>query len=116
MKQILKVFIPAILVGLLITGCSGAISEDKPISEVKSEAQVMSLEQLKSIVAKYQKVIESKQTEINALKEQLKKIPVAQMLGDEASKIKTEVTNIANSVRALTERLNIYSQSIRNKQ
>ena len=115
MKQVFKALVPVVLVSLLIVGCGGGIGEDKPTAEIKSEAQTMSLEQLKNIVAKYQKVIESKQAEINALKEKIKKIPVAQMLGDEAKKIKTDVENIANSVCALTERLNIYSRELRSK-
>ncbi|MFH1868603.1 MAG: hypothetical protein ABH843_06500 [Candidatus Omnitrophota bacterium] len=116
MKQVFKVLVPVALVSLMITGCGGSgVSEDKPISEVKSEAQTMSVEQLKGIVAKYQKVVESKKGEIDILKKKIQEIPVTEMLGEEAGKIKSEVTSITSSIKALTERLSVYSQALRSK-
>lgn len=116
MKKAIKVCVPVILTCMLIAGCGGGVSEDKPIAEVKTEAQGMTLEQLKAVVSKYQKAIESKKTEIEALTAQIKKIPVAQMLGEEAKKLKGDIDSITSSVRALTERLNIYAQELRRKQ
>ena len=115
MKQVLKMFVPIVLVGLMIAGCGNKVRADKPISEVKSEVKAMSVEQLKTTIAKYKEVIQSKKTEIDQLAAKLKKIPVAQMMGEEAGKIKTEIQNITTSVRALTGILNVYSQALRSK-
>ena len=115
MKQMLKVIVPVVLVGLMVSGCGAGVSEDKPIAEVKSEAKAMSVEQLKTTVAKYQKVIQSKNAEITQLTTKLKSIPIAKMMGEEAGKIKTDIQNITTSVKALSERLNVYSQALRSK-
>ncbi len=115
MKQVLKFFAPLIVIGLMVSGCGAGVSEDKPIAEVKKEAQTMSVEQLKTTIAKYKEVIQSKKTEIDQLTAKLRKIPVAQMMGKEAGKIKTEIQNITTSVKALTGILNTYSQALRSK-
>ena len=116
MQKVSKMFAVVIVASLMLAGCSGGVSEGKPRSEVKEEAQKMAIDQLKSVVAKYQKALESKKTEINALKEKLKEIPVVEMLGDEAKKIKTEITSVTKSINALTQRLKVYSQAITCKQ
>ena len=116
MQNRFKALVLILFVSLIATGCGGGVNEDKPISEVKEEAQKMAVDQLKSVVAKYQKAVESKKTEINALKEKLKEIPVVEMLGDEAKKIKTEITSVTKSINALTQRLKVYSQAITSKQ
>lgn len=115
MRNIIKAFLPVLLVSFILTGCGGGVSEDKPIAEVKTEAQGMSAEQLKATVSKYQAAIDSKKAEINKLTAQVQQIPIAQMMGDEAKKLKGEIQNIGNSVKALTERLNIYAQEIKSK-
>ena len=115
MKQMFRVVVPVVLAGLIITGCGGGASENKPISEVKTEAQKMSVSQLKSIIIKYKKAIESKKNEMIPLKEKLQAIPLTQMFGEEAKKIKSDIDVIKTAIRALTERLNIYSQGLKSK-
>jgi len=115
MKRIARVLLPVVLISFILNGCGGGVSEDKPISEVKTEAQAMSVDQLKATVAKYRAAIESKKAEIVKIKEQLKKIPIADMLGEEAKKLKGDVQNITKSIRALTDRLNTYARELRNK-
>lgn len=115
MHKVFKMFTVVALASLMLAGCSGGVSENKPISEVKEEAQEMAIDQLKSVVAKYQKALESKKTEIKALKEKLKKIPVVEILGEEAKKIKTDTGDIVTSMKALKARLNIYLRELNRK-
>ena len=115
MGKIVRMFMFIALACVIAAGCSSGASENKPISEVKAEAQTMSVEQLKAIIAKYQKAIESKQAEIDAIKQELQKIPLTQMLGEEAKKLKSDIEKIAGSVKALTERLNVYTQQLKSK-
>ena len=110
-----KIFFPVILMGLMLSGCGGGASEDKPVTEVKSEAQTLSIEQLKSIIAKYEAAIESKKTLIAQLTAQLKDIPMAQMMGEEAGKIKADIASATASIKALSERLNVYLQALKSK-
>jgi len=114
--RFVKVYVFIALACLILAGCGGGASEDKPISEIKTEAESMSAQQLNDMVAKYQKAIESKKAEWEALQEKLKSIPVAQMLGEEAKKLKSDISNITQSVRALTERLNTYKNELMSKQ
>ncbi|MCK4947936.1 MAG: hypothetical protein KAS46_06150 [Candidatus Aureabacteria bacterium] len=115
MQKIAKILLPVVLIGLVLTGCGGGVSEDKPITEVKTEAQAMSVDQLKATVAKYQEAIASKKDVISKLTAALQKIPVTQTLGDEAKKLKGDISNITSAIRALKERLDIYSEALKNK-
>ena len=115
MKRIARVLLPVVLISFILTGCGGGVNENKPISEVKTEAQAMSVDQLKATVAKFRAAIESKKAEIEKIKQTIQKIPIADMLGEEAKKLKADVQNIAKSIRALTDRLNVYSQELRRK-
>jgi len=115
MRKIVGMFMLIILTCVIAAGCSSGVNENKTISEIKTEAQAMSVEQLKVIIAKYQKAIESKQTQIDAIKQQLQKIPLNQMLSEEAKKLKSDIENITSSIKALTARLNVYTQQLNSK-
>jgi len=115
MRNVAKILLPVVFLSLALTGCGGGANETKPIAEVRTEAQGMSLDQLKATVSKYQAAIQSKRTEFTQLTEALKKIPIAEMLGDEAKSLKTDIQNVTTSIRALTDRLNIYAQELRSK-
>ena len=115
MRKIMFVLLPIIFMSLVLAGCGSGASETKPIAEVKTEAQAMSADQLKATVAKYQTAIESKKAEISKLTEEIKKIPIAQAMGDEAKKLRADLQNVGSSVRALTDRLNIYAQQLKSK-
>lgn len=115
-RSLVITLVPVILLGLMMAGCGGGADEQKPISEVRAEAQGMSADQLRNMAATYEKAIEARKADIEKLTADLQKIPVAQMLGDEANAIKEEITKINNSVRALTERMNVYLQHLRSQQ
>ena len=115
MRNVVKVLLPVVFLSVALAGCGGGASETKPIAEVRTEAKGMSLDQLKSTVSKYQAAITSKKAEFTKLTEALQKIPVTQMLGDEAKSLKTDIQNVTTSIRALTDRLNIYAQELRRK-
>ncbi len=108
--------IPVLVSSLFITGCGGGVDETKPIDEVRAEAQDMSAGELESIIAKYQNAIESQKDQVETLGSELRDIPMAQMLGAEATAIKDEVSEIKDSVKALNERMNIYVRELNRKQ
>lgn len=110
------IMIPVMVASIFIAGCGGGVDETKPIDEVRAEAQDMSAAQLESIIARYQNAIESQKEQIETLGSQLSDIPMAQMLGAEATAIKNEVSEIKDSVRALNERMNIYVRELNRQQ
>jgi uncharacterized coiled-coil DUF342 family protein len=95
---------------LMLVGCGSksGVDETKPISEVKAEAETMSVEQLKEIALKYKKAIEAKQPEIDKILEQIKAIPLTEALGEEAKSLKAEVDELTSTVNALRERFQVY--------
>ena len=99
---------------IMITfGCSGSVDEKKPLSEVKTEAQSMSVKGLQSIIDKYKAAIESKKGEIDVLKDKIKEIPLTQLLGEEAKMLKKEAGELKSSLRALKDRMKIYLEELK---
>jgi chromosome segregation ATPase len=95
---------------LFFVGCGSKsdVDETRPLSEVKSEAETMTVEQLKDIAMKYKKAIEAKQPEINKLMEQLKAVPLTKALGEEAKTLKADIEQLNSSLKSLRERFDIY--------
>jgi hypothetical protein len=100
---------------LVIAGCGKKADENKPISEVKAEAEKMSAADLRTTAMSYKEAVEAKGKEVEKLAAKLKEIPVAEMLGKEAKALKTEMDNISKSVGALKERLQIYLDKLKEK-
>ncbi|MFT7538684.1 MAG: hypothetical protein ACI9F2_000835 [Lysobacterales bacterium] len=65
------------------------------------------------MVAKYNKALEYKASEVDALKAKLKEIPMKELLVEEAKSIKNDVTEVTTSIKALTERLNAYAAALK---
>ncbi len=104
-----------VLCSMALTGCSKKADENKPIGEVKAEAEKMNIEELRSMALKYKDAITAKQDEIAKISAELKKIPIADMLGEEAKGLKADVDALTKSVSALKERFEIYYDKIKEK-
>ena len=106
-----------LLVGcfLLSAGCGKKADETKPISEVKAEAEGMSVEKLRSKAITYKDAITAKKGDIEKVTEKIKDIPVAEMLGDEAKELKAEVDALTKSLSALKERFQVYYDKLKEK-
>lgn len=100
---------------LVLLGCSQKADEDKPISEVKAEAEKMDAAQLRAMAMKYKEAIVAKNKEVEKLVEELKEIPATEMLGEGADKIKTEMESINKSLSALKERFEVYYNKLKEK-
>lgn len=100
---------------LAAMGCGKKADENKPISEVKAEAEKMEKAGLREMALNYKSAIEARSKEVEKLAAKLKEIPVAEMLGKEAKAIKTEMETINKSVNALKERFRIYYDKLKEK-
>ena len=98
-----------------LVGCGKKADENKPTSEVKAEAEQMSVEKLRQMAMKYKDAILAKKGEVEKVGAQLKEIPVTKMLGSEAKEIKTEIEALSKSASALKERFQIYYQKLKEK-
>lgn len=103
------------LCSLVLLGCGSKADENKPISDVKAEAEKMSTKQLRATALSYKEAMIAKKADIEKLAANLKDVPVTEMLGAEAKKIKTEMDNISKSVSALQERFDIYYNKLKEK-
>ncbi len=75
----------------------------------------MSVEKLRSMALTYKDAITAKKGEIEKIVGELKDIPVAKMLGDEAKGLKTEIDALTKSVSALKERFQVYYDKLKEK-
>ena len=96
-----------------ILGCGKKADENKPISEVKAEAEKMDTDGLRDMAMTYQKAIAAKSSEVEKLSAKLKDIPVTETLGNEAKALKADIDNLNKSLSALKERFEVYYQKLK---
>ncbi len=96
-----------------ILGCGKKADENKPIGEVKAEAEKLDTDGLRAMAMVYQKAIAAKNSEVEKLAAKLKDIPVTEMLGSEAKELKADIDNLNTSISALKERFEVYYQKLK---
>lgn len=96
-----------------IPGCGSAADENKPMADVKSEAQSMDADDLRSMAMSYKEAIEKKISEMDGITEQLKEIPITQQLGEEAKTLQNEIEAITESIEALKDRFAVYYDKLK---
>ena len=92
----------------VLSGCGKKADENKPIADVKAEAEQMNTKELRATALAYKEAIMAKRKDIEKLAAKLKEIPVAEMLDEKAKKLKADTKSLNKSVSALTERFRIY--------
>ena len=101
------------VVMLMVVGCGSKADENKPMSDVKSEAESMSVAKLKATALAYKKAIEAKKPELEQITAKLKAIPLTEALGSEAKSLKTDIEDLNESVGALKERFGVYYDKLK---
>jgi len=104
-----------VLISLALCGCGKKADENKPIGEVKAEAEKMSIEKLRSMAMTYKEAITAKKDEVGKLASKLKDIPLTKMMGDEAKGLKADIDGLNKSVSALKERFEVYYNKLKEK-
>ncbi len=99
--------------GLL--GCGKKADENKPVSEVKAEAEKMSAKDLRAMAVTYRDAVLAKKGEVEKVAKKLADIPLAQKLGDEAKALQADMDNLNKSISALKERFQIYYDKLKEK-
>ena len=115
MKIVRNAFICCLIALCLfaILGCGKKADENKPISEVKAEAEKMDTDGLRAMAMSYKEAIAVKSGDLEKLTAKLKDIPVTEMLGAEAKSLKADMENLEKSVSALKERFEVYYQKLK---
>jgi uncharacterized protein involved in exopolysaccharide biosynthesis len=99
--------------GLL--GCGKKADENKPISEVKTEAEKMSAKDLRAMAETYRDTIVAKKGEVENLAKKIANIPLAEKLGAEAEALNADMDSLNKSLSALRARFQIYYDKLKEK-
>ena len=102
-----------ILCPLAVFGCGKKADENKPLSEVTTEAEKMDTDGLRAMAMAYKEAIAAKKGDLEKLTAKLKDIPVTEMLGEEAKGLKADMENLEKSVSALQDRFKIYYDKLK---
>ncbi len=105
----------AALVVLALAGCGKKADENRPIADVKAEAEKMDTGQLQAMATRYKQALEAKTTELDKIMAKLKEIPITKQLGGEAEALKADIDDLNKSVSALKERFQIYYDKLKEK-
>ena len=110
-----------VLCSLVLFGCGNGqetevkVDENKPISEVKAEAEKMSTEELRVIALKYKEAVTAKSEEMNEITSNLPAAMADGNLNDKLSELKPKIEGIRNSMTALKARYDVYYQKLKEK-
>ena len=104
-----------VLCSLALFGCSKKADENKPLSEVKAEAEKMSVEKLRSMAMTYKEAITAQKDDVEKLVSKLKDIPLTKMMSDETKGLKADIETLNKSASALKERFQVYYGKLKEK-
>ncbi len=104
----------ALVLGVgLLCGCSDDVDTSKTPEQIKQEVANMDTAAIQKKVDAYKKAIEEKAAELKAEGEKLAKIPLTEVLGDEAKGIKENMGNITAELDKLKANLEAYAEGLK---
>ncbi len=116
MNQFFRNYVFAVLaLGIALTGCAKKADTGKPVDQIKTEVQTMSVNDLEAFAKAYAGEIMSKKTELGKIGDEIKALTVSDLMGDKAKHIKDNLSAISGEVGALTVRYQVYADKFREK-
>jgi delta 1-pyrroline-5-carboxylate dehydrogenase len=94
---------------------AASVDTEKPVSEIQTQAQTMTVDSLKATALKYKEAIVAKQADIEKLTAKIKEIPVAEALGEEAKTLKADLATLETNLKALKDRFQVYYDTLKQK-
>jgi hypothetical protein len=106
-----------VVCSLALCGCGKAkkADENKPLSEVKTEAEKMNAGQLRETALAYKSAIEAKTADLEKVITKLQKVPLTEALGEDAKNLKADIDNLTKSLESLKQRFEVYYQKLKEK-
>lgn len=104
-----------VLMSLALCGCGKSADENKPVADVKAEAETMSVEKLRSMAMTYKEAITAQKDDVEKLVSKLKDIPLTKMMSDETKGLKADIETLNKSASALKERFQVYYGKLKEK-
>lgn len=106
----------ALALGLLTAGCGQKADENKTPEQIKQEVGQMDAAQIQKEIDAYTKAIEAKTAEIKVEADKLAKIPLTEMLGDDAKALQSKIADMTKSLDKLKANLEAYAEGLKGKQ
>jgi uncharacterized protein YoxC len=88
---------------------------EKPVPEVQTQAQTMSVADLRTRASQYVQAISVKKEDLQKVLAQVKELPLAEALSEKAKTLKAEVQKIESSIKGLTDRFQVYYNKLKEK-
>lgn len=114
-----------VLCSLAVVGCSKKketviptdqkTDENKPISQVKAEAEKMDAGQLRAAALKCKESLEAKSAEVDKLAKELMQSMVADKSGDKVKDLNARMSALNKSAEALGEQFQVYYDKLKEK-
>jgi hypothetical protein len=91
------------------------VDENKPLSEVRAEAEKMSVDELRDMAVKYKEAMASKMAEVDKLTVKLTSVLIGENRGSERKEFTAEMESLNKSLSALGERFQVYYDKLKEK-
>lgn len=116
MKKFLFAMVGAVLLAGLVVGCGGAkVDENKTPEQIATEVKSMSQEDIKEMIDALKVAIQEKEAEAKKLAEQIKEIPLTDLLSEKSVQLKDEAAKIADSLKKLAKQVEAYTEGLTTK-
>ena len=110
MKRKLSVWMFLGIIFLAIAGCAKKADTNKPVEQIKTEVEKMSLKDVETNAKAYAQEIEAKKSEVTAVTQKVKSLSATEIFGEKARGLKDQIAKLGTEVNALTERYQVYAQ------
>lgn len=104
-----------VLLAVSLFGCGKKADENKPMADVKAEAEKMSVAKLRTTAKAYYDAIMAKQEDIDKTMAKLKEVPLTQAMGEETASLKADVDALTKSISNLKARFQVYYDKLAEK-
>ncbi|MPN00032.1 hypothetical protein SDC9_147226 [bioreactor metagenome] len=111
-----RVTMITLALGLLMAGCGQKADENKTPEQIKQEVTQMDTAQIQKQIDVYTNAIKAKSAELKVETDKLAKIPLTEMLGDEAKSLQGKIAEMTKSLDKLKANLEAYAEGLKTKQ
>ncbi len=110
MKQLktITLYCMVALLAVSLFGCGKKADENKPMADVKAEAEKMNEAQLKAAAKQYYDAVKAKMADLEKSMAKLKDIPPLEAVGEEAKGLQADIDALNKSISNLKTRFQVY--------
>ncbi len=99
----------------MLAGCGSSVDENKTPEQIQQEIASWDAAKIQKVIDEYKKAIEEKAAELAAKTDELKEIPLKDMLSDKAKGIQGEIAEITKSLDKLKDNMAAYAEGLKAK-